>query len=216
MGGFAEYAVIPSRNTFKIGEDMSWETAASIPISALTAYHALVQSKVRSGESVVIIGASGNTGMFAVQLAKMMGAKVIAVSRKKWIEEFGATLCVGIDQVQYKVNEITDGRMADVVVDPLGSKTFEVSFGLLGLSGRLVTFGTLTGGNAMLPLSKLYSKQISVIGTTGGTRREMTNIIENHKRLKVRVWKKFNLDDIRSAIEALSSSERSGRIFLEV
>jgi NADPH:quinone reductase-like Zn-dependent oxidoreductase len=66
-GRFAEYAAVPSKNVFKISEDISWEMAASIPVSALTVYHALMQSKARFNEFIVIIGASGNIGLFAVQ-----------------------------------------------------------------------------------------------------------------------------------------------------
>jgi NADPH:quinone reductase-like Zn-dependent oxidoreductase len=73
---------------FKISGDISWEMAASIPVSALTVYHALMQSKARFNEFIVIIGAFGNTGLFAVQFANIVGAKVIAVTRKNgslWI-----------------------------------------------------------------------------------------------------------------------------------
>lgn len=215
-GGFAEYAAVPSKNVFKVDENMSWELAASIPVSALTAYHALVQSRLVWNDLVVVVGASGNTGMFAVQFAKMMGARVVGISRKEWVRDYGADLVVDLDHAFEKINEFSMGRMADVVLDSLGAKTFGRSFQLLGVSGRMVTFGALTGGDVTLSISSLYNKSIKIIGTTGGTRKEMVDIINNSSRLKVRVWKKFNLEDVRTAIESLSAEGRDGRIFLDL
>jgi len=214
-GGFSEYALVQSRNVFKFADNISWEAAASVPIAALTAYHALKEAGVGFNRLVVVVGASGNTGMFAVQFAKMMGAKVIAVSRKGWVRDFGADHVTDLEQAYDVVRRESGGRMADVVVDPLGKDTFERSIGLLGVGGRIVTFGVLTGEEVKVSLSQLYNRHISVVGTTGGTGREMIEVMENLDRLKVRVWKRFKLEDVRRALEELSSPERDGRIFLE-
>ena len=86
-GGFAEYISVPERNVFKISDNLDWDTAASLPITSLTPYHALKEASLKINEYLLVFGASGSTGMVAVQLAKKMGAKVIAVSKHTWIKE---------------------------------------------------------------------------------------------------------------------------------
>ncbi|MEM4522653.1 MAG: alcohol dehydrogenase catalytic domain-containing protein [Nitrososphaeria archaeon] len=216
QGGFAEYVSVPSKNVFKINDRVSWEIAASVPIAALTAYHALKEVKFGLNSLVVIVGASGNTGMFAVQFAKMMGAKVVAISRKSWLKDFGADYVTDIEHAHDVIKDLSGGRMADIVVDSLGSETFAKSLELLDLNGKIVTFGTLTGGETKISLSKVYSKHLSIIGATGGTRKEIMEIIEDLSRLKVKIWKKFKLNEVKSSLEALFSPQRDGRIFLEI
>lgn len=126
-GGLAEYIAIPERNVIKIPEDIDWEIAASLPVSSLTPYHALNEAKLSAGEYLVVIGASGNTGMFAVQLGKIFGAIVIASSRKDrgWLKEFGVDYVVTLDNLEEEVKKITLGRMADVVLDSIGKETWK-------------------------------------------------------------------------------------------
>ncbi|MFY9871966.1 MAG: alcohol dehydrogenase catalytic domain-containing protein [Candidatus Nitrosopolaris sp.] len=216
-GGFAEYIAVPEKNAFKIPDDMKWELAASIPITTLTPYHALKQAALKINEFLVIFGASGNTGMMATQFGKKMGAKVIAVSKQNWIKDFGADYIISeYDRVAEKVKDLTQGKMADVVLNSLGIQTWENSFASVGLNGRWVTFGGLTGADVKLNIQSLYSKQIKLIGCNGGTRKEMTEVIDMSKELKTRVWKKFTLDEAKDALEALFAKERDGRILLKV
>jgi len=89
---------------------------------------------------------------------------VIAVSRKKWLKELGADLVVDYDEVEEKVKEFTDGKMTDVVVNSLGEQFWDKSFSVVGVRGKLVTFGTLLGANVRIDLGQLYSKHISILG----------------------------------------------------
>jgi len=108
-------------------------TNGSIPVTTLTPYHALKQAALKINEFLVIFGASGNTGMMATQFGKKMGAKVIAVSKQKWINDFGADYII----TEYdKVADLTQDKMADVVLNSLGVQTWENSFESLGLNGR--------------------------------------------------------------------------------
>jgi NADPH:quinone reductase-like Zn-dependent oxidoreductase len=219
-GGFAEYIAVPEKNVFKIPDDMDWDLAASLPVTSLTPYHALKEASLRLNEFLLVFGASGNTGMVAVQLGKKMGAKVIGVSKDNWIKtDFGADYIISdYGKVVENVKNITQGKMADVVVNSLGIGTWDSSFASVGINGRWVAFGGLTGADVKLNVQALYSKQIKLIGSTGGTRKELQELIDisSSRQLKVRIWKKFNLEDAKEALQSLFAKERDGRILLEV
>ena len=217
-GGFAEYITVPERNVFKVPDGLNWDLAASLPVTGLTPFHALNEAHLKVNEFLLVFGASGNTGMIAIQLGKRMGAKVIAVSKEEeWVRDFGADYVIGdYDRVVEQVKEITSGKMADVVVNPLGVETWDSSFGSIGINGRWVSFGGLTGAEVKLNVQAMYSRQIKLIGSTGGTRRELKDLIDNHDKLQVRVWKRFDLENIKEALQAMSSKERSGRIMLDI
>jgi NADPH:quinone reductase-like Zn-dependent oxidoreductase len=218
-GGFAEYIAVPERNVFKIPDDLDWDIAASLPVTSLTPYHALKEASLKINEYLLVFGASGNTGMIAVQLGKKMGAKVIAVSKDNWIkDDFGADYIISdYDKVAENVKEITGGKMADVVLNSLGVGTWDSSFASVGINGRWVAFGGLTGADVKLNVQSLYTKQIKLIGSTGGTRKELQELVDmSSTELKVRVWKKFGLEEVKEALQALFAKERDGRILLDV
>src|ERR687892_1638036 len=217
-GGFAEYISVPERNVFKIPDDMDWDLAASLPVTSLTPYHALKEASLKVNEFLLVFGASGNTGMVAVQLGKKMGAKVIGVSKDNWIKtDFGADYIISdYGKVVENVKDITEGKMADVVVNSLGIGTWGSSFSSVGINGRWVAFGGLTGADVKLNVQSMYSKQTKLIGSTGGTRKEMQELIDISPELKVRVWKKFDLENVKEALQALFAKERDGRILLNI
>lgn len=219
-GGFAEYISVPERNVFKVPDKMDWEVVASLPLTSLTPYHALNEASIKLNEYLLVFGASGNTGMMAVQLGKKMGARVIAVSRDIWIKsDFGADFVISdYDKIAENVKEITHGKMADVVLNSLGIGTWDSSFASIGINGRLVTFGGLTGADVKLNVQSLYRKQIKLIGSTGGTRKELQDLITiaSKEGLKVKVWKRFKLDEVKEALQALFAKERDGRILLDI
>lgn len=216
-GGFAEYIVVPQRNVFKIPDDMDWDLAASLPVTVLTPFHALNEARMKINEFLLVFGATGNTGMIATQLGKRMGARVIAVSKEEWVRDFGADYIIrDYDRIVEQVREITSGKMADVVLNSLGVKTWDSSFESTGINGRLVSFGGLTGADVKLNIQSLYSRQIKLIGSTGGTRKELRDLIDNHDKLQLKKWKRFDLDNVQEALHALFSKERNGRIFLDI
>ena len=217
-GGFADYISASEKNVFKIPDNVQWDIAASLPTTTKTPYHALREASLKLNEFLVIFGASGNTGMMAVQFGKKMGAKVIAVSKDNWIKtDFGADYIISdYDKVVEQVNDITQGKMADVVLNSLGANTWENSFSCVGLNGRWVTFGGLTGAEVKLNVQSLYRKQIKLIGSNGSTRKEFNDVIDMSKELKVRVWKRFKLENAKEALQALFAKERDGRILLDI
>jgi NADPH:quinone reductase-like Zn-dependent oxidoreductase len=177
-GGFAEYIAAPEKNVLKIPDYLEWDVAASLATTSLTPYHALKEASLELNEFLVIFGASGNTGTMATQFGKKMGAKVIAVSKDNWIKtDFGADYIISdYDKVVEQVKDITQGKMADVVLNSLGVNTWENSFSCVGLNGRWVAFGGLTGADVKLNVQSMYSKKIKLVGFTGGTRKEFREI----------------------------------------
>jgi NADPH:quinone reductase-like Zn-dependent oxidoreductase len=206
------------KNVFTIPDDVQWEVAANLATSTITPYRALKEASLKLNECLAIFGASGNTGTMAVQFGKKMGARVIAVSKDNWIKtDFGADYIISdYDKVVEQVKDITQGKMADVVLNSLGVNTWENSFSCVGVNGRWVTFGVLTGAEVKLNVQSLYRKQIKLIGSTGSTRKEFGEVIDMTRELKVRVWKRFKLEDTKEALQALFAKERDGRILLDI
>jgi NADPH:quinone reductase-like Zn-dependent oxidoreductase len=172
-GGFAEYIAVPDRNVFRIPDNLDRSIAASLPVTSLTPYHALKEARLSINENLLVFGASGNTGMIAVQLGKKMGAKVIAVSKDQWLkDDYGADYIIrDYTRVPEEVKNITKGKMADVVLNSIGISTWESSFASVGINGRWVTFGGLTGADVNLNVQALYSRHVKLIGSTGGTKK---------------------------------------------
>lgn len=217
-GGFAEYLTVPQHNIIKIPDDLDWELASALPISGLTAYNAIQESGLKSDENLVVFGGSGNTGLFCSQIGKIISAITISLSSKPWIKEYGADYVLPIDEnLREKIFEITNGTMADVVINSLGEKTWAKGMDVVGKLGRIITFGVLTGGNLLIDGRLLYNKQITVKGTTGGSVEGLLNLIEMAKEQNIRtkVWKRYSLEDSRTAIEKVFDKNKEGRIIIE-
>ncbi len=212
-GGFAEYVSVPDKNLVKLPDSVPWEVAASLPVAGLTPFHALREANVGLGKTVVVFGASGNTGMIALQLAKMMGAKVIAVSSKEWVKEF-ADYVFNYNEVEEGVKRVTEGRGADVVVNSVGGDLWAKSLSVLSPGGAMVFFGGLTAQKAEVELMSIYGGEKKVIGTTGGTKYELEQLARIP--IKVRVWKQFSLSEGKEALSSLFGKERDGRILIKV
>ena len=214
-GGYSEYFAVPEQNLVKV-DGIQDEVAASLPVAALTAYHALNSVAPLFNKTVVVFGASGNTGQFAVQIAKMMGAYVIAVSSKSWVKDFGADEVVDYNNVEERVKKVTNGKMADIVINSVGASVWNKSLSVLGSNGKLIFFGGLTGSNVNLDLSLIYGKHASLVGTTGGSRRELVELVSIAKNLKVKVYKVRKLEEGAEALKELFDKNREGRILLKI
>jgi len=214
-GGYSEYFAVPEQNLVKV-DGIPDEVAASLPVAALTSYHALNAVSPLFNKSVVVFGASGNTGQFAVQIAKMMGAHVIAVSGKSWVKDFGADEVVDYNNAEEKVKEVTNGKMADIVINSVGTSVWDKSLSVLGSNGKLIFFGGITGSNVNLDLGVIYGKHASLIGTTGGSRKELVDLASIAKHLKVKVNKVRKLEEGAEALKELFDKNRDGRILLKI
>lgn len=224
-GGLAEYAVVPVRNLYPIPDDISSEVAACLPISYQTAWRAVVgKARVRPGEDVLVLGASGGTALAAMQIALLAGARVFAVTsgeeNYRRIEELGAHVVLDREQVDFssEVYALTGRRGVDVVVENVGAATWQGSVRALASGGRLVTFGATTGPEVGIDIRRLFWKQLQLIGTTMASRREFEEMLRLAwaGRLQPIIDSVYSLEDTRAAHERLESGAHFGKVVVRV
>jgi NADPH:quinone reductase-like Zn-dependent oxidoreductase len=176
-GTCAEEIVVKGRNLIRISDSLSFESAAAVPLVFMTAWQMIVEkAKVRPGETVVVMGAGSGVGTAAVQIAHLHGARVIAVSSRR--EKLEKVRSLGADEgidlstsdLREEIRRLTGKRGADVVIEHVGKATFESSLLSLARGGRLVTCGATTGPDVSLSLRHLFFKNLSVLGSTMGSR----------------------------------------------
>lgn len=225
QGGFAEYVVVPSRHVLPVPAGVTLARAAAVTLAALTAYHMLVtKARLTAGETVVVLAAGSGVGSAAVQLARLMGARVIATAgsdaKLERARALGAHATVNYtteDQVA-AVRRLTGRRGADVVFEHVGAATWDASMACLARNGRLVTCGSFTGNMAAVNLWTTFAKQLQIIGAYGGTRSELTRVLDlvaagDFQPVIDRV---IPLAEAEVALQALESRAQFGKILIEV
>ncbi|HEY8449815.1 MAG TPA: zinc-binding dehydrogenase [Bacillota bacterium] len=228
-GTFAEYVVVPLQNVEPKPRHLSWEEAAAFPLAALTAYRALVtRAQLRPGETVVIPGIGGGAALFALQIAKAIGARAFVTSRSpeklERARQLGADALLRSDEAwDEQVRALTGGRGADVVVETVGLPTWSKSLACLADGGRLVFFasGPVTGNpeaSAELPIRRTFFAQLSLLGTRMGNRAEFRELLKLMERGAVRpvIDSVFSLADFEQAFERLQQGVQFGKIVLRI
>ncbi|MQA91147.1 MAG: zinc-binding dehydrogenase [Gemmatimonas sp.] len=222
-GGFAEFAVAPAANLYPIPEDISVDVAAALPIAYQTAWRALVsRARVRPGEDVLVIGASGGAATAAIQIAKLAGARVFAVTsgppNVERVRGLGADVVYDREEVDFSraVFNDTRSRGVDIVVENVGEPTWKGSVRALAPGGRLVTYGATGGPIVELDLRRLFWRQIEIIGTTMASRGEFEAMLRVAwtGRLMPIIDARFPLDDARAAHEYLEAGRQFGKVLL--
>ncbi len=175
-GGFAEKAIVNSKLVMPITDDMSDVDAANIMCAHGTAHHALKQrARLKAGETLVVLGAAGGTGIAAVQIGKAMGAKVIAVcssdEKLAIAKENGADELINYAENDLKasIKELTGGKGANVVYDPVGGEAFDACTRAMARNGRLLVIGFASGKIPGFPVNLALVKEYSVIGVFWGS-----------------------------------------------
>ena len=135
-GAYAEYAVASATDVVTKPDSLSFELAATIPVGALTAWQAVEDAGIKSGQTVVVLGAAGGVGLFAVQLARMKGARVVGTASSANLD-FVKPL--GAETLDYTKGPLATVKDADVLIDTVGGKTLEKSLDLLRKGGVIVT-----------------------------------------------------------------------------
>jgi NADPH:quinone reductase-like Zn-dependent oxidoreductase len=225
QGGYAEYASVPSENVLPIPDDLSFEEAASIPLVFLTAWHMLTtRAHLTAGETVLVWGAGSGVGSAAIQVSKVLGAKVIATAGND--EKLDKARKLGADwvvnhrnqDVPAEVKRVTNGRKANVVFDHIGQATWEKSMRSMAPAGRLVNCGVTSGGKAEIDIRYIFVRQFSLLGSYMGGRGELLKVLTffEDARLKPVVDSVFPLREAAEAQTRMEKSEHFGKIVLKV
>lgn len=222
-GGFAEYVAVPAANLHRLPDEISFETAAALPVSYQTAWRALIsQAELRPGEDVLVLGASGGTAGAAVQIAKLTGARVFAVTsgpeNVERVRALGADVVYDRTQTDFsrQVYQDTGKRGVDVVVENVGAATWKGSLRALARGGRLVTYGATAGPVAETDLRLLFWKQLRIIGTTMASYAEFADMLRVALRggLHPVIDRVLPLAQAAEAHRILEEGEQFGKILL--
>jgi NADPH:quinone reductase-like Zn-dependent oxidoreductase len=222
-GGYAEFVKIPARNVIKIPDHVSFDEAAAVPLTFMTAWRMVVtRAKVRPGEDVLVLAAGSGVGSAAIQIAKLCGARVIATAstdeKLAKAKELGADLVINYAQVDFdrEVWKLTNKRGVDVVIESVGQATWPKSLRALARNGRLVTCGATTGPIGETDIRLVFWKQLQIFGSTMGTRRELQTVLRLvwAGKLKPVIAGAFPLAEAARAQEMLEHREQFGKLLL--
>jgi len=222
-GGYAEYVKSPEVNAIPIPGDLSFDEAAAVPLVFLTAWHMLfTRAQLKPGEDVLVIGAGSGVGSAAIQVAKLVGARVIATAGTEWKLEKARAL--GADEVidhsqqsiSLEVRRFTEKRGVDVIVEHVGAAVWEECFNSLATYGRLVTCGVTSGAEVKLNIQGLFGRQRAILGSFMGGKGELLEALKLIARRKLRavIDSTFPLEEAAAAQRKMESREFFGKILL--
>ena len=230
-GAFAEMAALSRSSVQPIPDAMSFEEAAGFRAGFTTAYHGLVQGgNLRPGETALILGAGGGMGLAAVQVAKQLGATVIAAAgsdeKLAVATQFGADHVINYtDGFRDRVKAATDGRGADVVFDPVGGDVFDESMRCINMGARLVIVGFTGGRPAKARTNLLLIKCASAVGVRVGAfarsqpeaaRANLAVLLEwaNAGKIRTHVSHQFSLERVADAMAVIADRKAIGKVVL--
>lgn len=233
-GAFAEKCVADENTTVPLLEGLDLEQGAGFTVTYATSYHALKQSaQLKAGETVLVLGAAGGVGITAVEIAKAMGARVIAAAssdeKLEFAREGGADELINYSEQPLKdtVKELTGGDGADVVYDPVGGELAEQAFRATAWHGRYLVIGFASGDIPKFPANIALLKEASIVGVWWGTwtaknpelhmqnMQEMGALIASGK-IKPRVTESYALDDYKHAFGAITERRARGKVILRM
>jgi NADPH:quinone reductase len=174
-GAFAEKMTVAEASVQPVPEGLGLAAAAGVAFTYGTSYYALAQrARLRSGETLLVLGAAGGVGTAAVALGKVMGARVIAAASSEekldTATAAGADLCINYtdEPLKDRVKELTGGRGADVVYDPVGGETSEQALRAIAWDGRYLVIGFAAGEIPAIPLNLVLLKSAQIVGVFWG------------------------------------------------
>ncbi|MCY0879757.1 MAG: zinc-binding dehydrogenase [Firmicutes bacterium] len=224
-GTYAEYAVVPETNLVAMPGGLTFAEAASIGIPYVTAEDFLIRAGAVPGQSLLLWGASGGLGIAALQLAKLRGLRVLAVtrsaSRADRLRQFGADEVIVYapgDDVSDEVLSLTQGRGVDIVVDSVGRESFFQSLNAVQRGGVVVTVGATTGGQVTLELGRLFRQRVTVLGAYMGSAAALPRLLPLFSRglLVPVIDNTFPLEQADQAHEQLEQQGVFGKLILSV
>jgi zinc-binding alcohol dehydrogenase/oxidoreductase len=223
-GTYAELITVPAENVFAKPKRLSWHQAAALPLAGLTAWRALMtRGRLRSGDTVLVLGIGGGVATFALHIAKAAGARVIVTSSSDEkiarAAEMGAMGGVNYTDPEWVANAkaLAGPNGIDIVIDSVGS-TWPDSVAALRPGGRMVCFGGTGGRGAELQVRAVTYGQVDILGTTMGSPREFARLLA---AVDAQTWDPV-IDSVRLLAEAAAAHAREeagqhfGKLVLEI
>lgn len=223
-GGFAEYVKIPASAGVRLPDNIPFPEASAIPAAFGTAWHMLnFRARVQPEEWVLVLAVGSGVGSAAVQVAKVLGARVIATSSSN--DKLALARELGADDVinysthpnfQHEVRRITNGRMVDVVFEHVGQATWKQSLASLRATGRVVTCGGSSGRWGETDIWGLFWQQLSILGSNGCTHREFYRVLDLYSqgRFRAVIDRTFPLRELAAAQAHLIARKQFGKVVI--
>lgn len=222
-GGYAESVAVPAVNAIPLPDGLDLESAAALSLAGLTAWHMLItRARLQPGDDVLVLGGASGVGSIAIQLARLCGARVIATASDGHKAEramaLGADAIVDARRANWsrQVRDATGGRGVDVVVEHVGAATWVESVNAMAVGGRLVTCGATTGSSAELDVVRLFSDELTLLGSRGGTGDELQQLLRIAARgaIKPVIAARFALSQASDAHRLMERGDFFGKILL--
>jgi NADPH2:quinone reductase len=228
-GGFAEKVAVDSDRVFPLPPGLSAEVAATTLYTYGTSYHALKdRANLQSGETLLVLGAAGGVGLAAVELGKLMGAKVIAAAssaeKLALCREKGAELTINYEteDLKTRIKELTEGKGVDVVYDPVGGKFTESALRGMAWKGRYLIVGFANGEIPQIPMNLPLLKGCSIMGVFWGqfSKVEAKASFQNIRQLvawiqegkiKQHIGRTYTLEEAQEALQAILDRKMLGK-----
>jgi NADPH2:quinone reductase len=236
-GGFAEYTLLPAHQAMPVPPRLSFEQAAAIPVSYITAYEALYPpyGKLKSGEWMLVAGASAGAGVASIQIASMLGARTIGISRShdklERLKAIGLEVPIVMKNAAFadEVRRATGGHGADVIVNLVGGSAFPECVRCLARRGRLAVIGYVDGGlTAEIDLAAVHAQRLEIFGVSNAklTSEERTQAVSGFARdvlpaiadgrITPLIDRTFGFDELAQAKAWMEANAMVGKIAVRV
>jgi NADPH:quinone reductase-like Zn-dependent oxidoreductase len=223
-GGNAEYVVAKPAELIGLPDDADLIEAAALPVSYSTAAHMLARAALSEGETVLVLGAAGTVGIAAIQLAKAVGARVIAAAstaeKRAAAQRLGADALVDYTRPDWlaDVMTLTAGRGVDVVIEHIGKATWANSLASLAMGGRVAMCGASSGHLLEFDARPLWRKNASIVFVNSGSDSSLRRVVSLwcERKLKPVIAGIFPLEDVSKAHETLASRDIIGKVILKI
>jgi NADPH:quinone reductase-like Zn-dependent oxidoreductase len=222
-GGYAQFVAVPAANALVVRSPLTFAELAALPCAYQTAEEMQLRTRVAAGETVVVTGASGGVGSANVQLAKLRGARVIAIAgaqKEAQVRELGADLFIarGASDLSGKIAALTGERGVDVALDVVGGDDVLHLWRSLARAGRFATGGAIAGPMATVDLRDLIYKDLELYGIANPEPEAMQNLVRyaEQKKLRPVVSATFPLERLADAQAAFAGKSHVGKIIIDV
>lgn len=229
-GGLAQYCAVGAHTLLRLADDTPFDAAAALPVAYGTAYRMMVtRGRIRAGEKVLVLGASGGVGTCCIQLAKLAGAHVIAAASSS--EKLEKLARLGADEgIDYKTDDfmavvhrrfgkprVWGAGGVDVVVNFTGGDTWVPSLRALAKGGRLLTCGATAGFDPRTDLRFVWTFELNVLGSNGWEREDLHSLLAllEQRRLMPSIGGRFGLAGTATALKLLEERQVVGKLIID-